>query len=154
MPRHRVHIPLRWSDADAYGHINNVQFLRLLEDARVTALGVDLLDHARRPDGGALMVSRQEIEYLAPLAFRIPPIGIDLWVTRIGAADFELAYEVLDGEPGAETVCARAETTLFSFDLDGGRPRRIDTATREKLTGWIDGPLNWKRRRREPQAAR
>ena len=31
-----VHVPLRWSDMDAYGHVNNVQFLRLLEDARVT----------------------------------------------------------------------------------------------------------------------
>src|ERR687886_344809 len=35
MPRTRVLTPLRWSDMDAYGHVNNVQFLRLLEDARV-----------------------------------------------------------------------------------------------------------------------
>ena len=28
-----VNVPLRWSDMDAYGHVNNVQFLRLLEDA-------------------------------------------------------------------------------------------------------------------------
>ena len=34
MPRLRVLIPLRWSDTDAYGHINNVMFLRLLEEAR------------------------------------------------------------------------------------------------------------------------
>ena len=27
----------RWADNDAYGHVNNVQFLRLLEDARVVA---------------------------------------------------------------------------------------------------------------------
>ncbi|MGL5850524.1 MAG: acyl-CoA thioesterase, partial [Phycicoccus sp.] len=32
---YRVEVPLRWSDMDAYGHVNNVQFLRLLEDARV-----------------------------------------------------------------------------------------------------------------------
>ncbi|MFM6850406.1 MAG: thioesterase family protein, partial [Terrabacter sp.] len=30
-------VALRWSDMDAYAHINNVQFLRLLEDARVIA---------------------------------------------------------------------------------------------------------------------
>ena len=40
MPRHRVLTPLRWSDMDAYGHVNNVQFLRLLEDARVIAFGL------------------------------------------------------------------------------------------------------------------
>ena len=32
-------VALRWSDMDAYAHINNVQFLRLLEDARVIAIG-------------------------------------------------------------------------------------------------------------------
>ena len=32
---YRVEVPLRWSDMDAYGHVNNVQYLRLLEDARV-----------------------------------------------------------------------------------------------------------------------
>ena len=35
---YRVDVPLRWSDMDAYGHVNNVQFLRLLEDARVVAI--------------------------------------------------------------------------------------------------------------------
>ena len=30
-------VPLRWSDMDAYGHVNNVQYLRLLEEARITA---------------------------------------------------------------------------------------------------------------------
>ena len=32
--RYSADVPLRWSDMDAYGHVNNVQFLRLLEDAR------------------------------------------------------------------------------------------------------------------------
>ena len=35
---YRVEVPLRWSDMDAYGHVNNVQFLRLLEDARVVGI--------------------------------------------------------------------------------------------------------------------
>ena len=27
--------PLRWSDMDAYGHVNNARFLTLYEEARV-----------------------------------------------------------------------------------------------------------------------
>ncbi|MFP5335206.1 MAG: acyl-CoA thioesterase, partial [Actinomycetes bacterium] len=30
MARLRFPMPLRWSDMDAYGHVNNVVFLRLL----------------------------------------------------------------------------------------------------------------------------
>ena len=35
----RLHVPvsLRWSDLDAYAHVNNVEMFRLLEDARITA---------------------------------------------------------------------------------------------------------------------
>jgi acyl-CoA thioester hydrolase len=35
----RLHVPtrLRWSDLDAYGHVNNAQMLRLLEEARIEA---------------------------------------------------------------------------------------------------------------------
>ncbi|MFZ2964516.1 MAG: thioesterase family protein, partial [Rhodoglobus sp.] len=35
----RLHLPvtLRWSDLDAYGHVNNAEMLRLLEEARMQA---------------------------------------------------------------------------------------------------------------------
>ena len=35
----RVLLELRWGDMDAYGHVNNVTQLRLLEEARVRAFG-------------------------------------------------------------------------------------------------------------------
>ena len=38
MARAKVDIQLRWGDEDAYGHINNVAFLRYLEEARVRIL--------------------------------------------------------------------------------------------------------------------
>jgi acyl-CoA thioester hydrolase len=100
MPRHRVFTALRWSDMDAYGHINNVQFLRLLEDARVFTFGAQ-----GAPGGGSLLttgliVGRQEIEYLEPLVFRAQAVAIDLWVTAIGGADFDLGYEIRDPDPG------------------------------------------------------
>ncbi|MET1034992.1 MAG: thioesterase family protein, partial [Arthrobacter sp.] len=30
---------MRWGDMDAYGHINNVQIVRILEEARIAAFG-------------------------------------------------------------------------------------------------------------------
>ena len=32
-----VRIPLRWADMDAYGHVNNIAVVQLLEEARVAA---------------------------------------------------------------------------------------------------------------------
>lgn len=37
MTRLFVPVQLRWSDLDAYGHVNNVEMFRILEEARITA---------------------------------------------------------------------------------------------------------------------
>jgi acyl-CoA thioester hydrolase len=153
MPRHRVLTPLRWSDMDAYGHVNNVQFLRLLEDARVIAFAASGSD-----DGGSLvdtglLVARSEIEYLAPLVYRPEPVAIDMWVTAIAGASFELGYEVRDeqGADGADgtaaVVYARAATNLVTFDLARNRPRRLTDSERKRLLDWRDGPVQWRHRR-------
>jgi acyl-CoA thioester hydrolase len=134
---------------DVYGHINNVQFLRLLEEARVMALADGL------PTGGdlastGLIVARSEIEYLNPLLYRPEPVAVDIWITRIGAADFDMAYEVLDSTitgAGPGTVFALAETTLVAFDMPTQRPRRISLDEKKRLEEWSDGPVRWKRRR-------
>lgn len=150
MARRRVLTPLRWSDMDVYGHVNNVQFLRLLEDARVVAFhGHDLDDGGSVLETG-LLVARHEIDYLRPLRYRPAPIAIDLWVTALRSADFDVDYEVRDDEPatgGGPVVYARAQSTMVLYDLGAGRPRRFTAGERERLQEWRDEPVALRRRR-------
>lgn len=150
MPDYFVDVPLRWSDMDAYGHVNNVQFLRLLEDARVVAFG-DWFGHDRSLVDEGVLVARHEIEYLAPLTFRQAPVRVSMWTMRITAASFDVGYEVED--PGTDpedrgTLYARAETTLVLYDFATTRPRRMDRRLRESLQGYAGGeiPFRWRRR--------
>lgn len=145
MSSYFVDVPLRWSDMDAYGHVNNVQFLRLLEDARVVAFSHWFGQDRSLVDEGVL-VARHEIEYLAPLTFRPAPVRIGLWTMRITAASFDLGYEV--GEHGDSTVYARAETTLVLYDFETARPRRMTpelTASLSAVAG-PEVPFRWRRR--------
>jgi len=142
-----VLVPLRWSDMDAYGHVNNAQFLRLLEDARVAALprwfpeGLALLERG-------ILVVRHEIEYRAQLDYRPEPVAIDLWVTRIGGAGYDLGYVVRDPHGiGAGTVFAVAETSMALFDFAANAPRRATTAERECLAAQLGGPVPLRKRR-------
>jgi len=82
---------------DAYGHVNNVQFLRLLEDARVTGFKEWFGQDRSLLDEGVL-VARHEIEYIAPLTFRHAPIAVEMWVTKMGGAGFDIGYDVRDPE--------------------------------------------------------
>lgn len=147
--------PLRWSDMDAFGHVNNVQFLRLLEDARVLAFHSHGSDDGGSMVATGLLVARHEIDYLVPLHYRPQPVAIDLWVSELGGATFEMGYEVLDdGDDGTRTVYARAESTLVAVNLENGRPRRFSETEANNLRALWGDPAPLRRRVKEQRRAR
>jgi acyl-CoA thioester hydrolase len=145
--RYSADVPLRWSDMDAYGHVNNVQFLRLLEDARVIGFQEWFGQERSVLDQGVL-VARHEIEYLAPLEFRHAPIAVDMWATRIGGASFDLAYEVRDPAQVGDTLYARAETTLVLYSFADSSPRRLSATEMATLRSHEGDPVPFRWRRR------
>ncbi|GAA2420751.1 thioesterase family protein [Streptomyces glaucus] len=127
--RHLYRCPLRWADMDAYGHVNNVVFLRYLEEARI--------DFLFRPDKDfqqGSVVARHEIDYKRQLVHRHAPVDIELWVTEIRAASFTLAYEVKDDD----RIYVRAKTVIVPFDFEQQRPRRITDEERAFLKEYMD----------------
>ena len=150
-----AHVSLRWSDMDAYAHINNVQFLRLLEDARVIAFR-DWFDQDRSLLDEGVLVSRHEIEYRRPLGFRHEPVEIQMWVSRVGGAGFDVAYIVTDpdavgdavGVALGRSVYAVAETELALYDFTAESPRRMRQEERASLQAHLGEPAPFRRRRR------
>jgi acyl-CoA thioester hydrolase len=132
---------------DAYAHINNVQFLRLLEDARVIAFR-DWFDQDRSLLDEGVLVSRHEIEYRRPLGFRPEPVRVQLWVSRIGGAGFDVAYIVTDPEGFGDQVYAVAETELALYDFASASPRRMRPEERASLEVVKGMPAPLRRRRR------
>jgi len=121
---------------DAFGHVNNVEYLRYLEEARVDML----FTHAERGGGEGLadgvVVARHEIDYKQPLVFRPEPVRIDTWVTLIRHASFGLAYEVRDDD----VIYARASSLLVPYDRTGHRPRRLTPDERAALAEYFEPP--------------
>ena len=155
----RLHIPvpLRWSDFDAYAHVNNAEMLRILEEARIQAFW--------RPDDGGVpgaataildarpgaetisLIARQEIEYLAPIPYMRAPIDIELWIGRIGGASLEVCYELYSPE-GVEprVLFTKAATTIVMVRADTGRPQRIADEQREAWAPYLEEPVAFTKR--------
>ncbi|GAA0483384.1 MULTISPECIES: acyl-CoA thioesterase [Streptomyces] len=138
--RHVYSCPLRWADMDAFGHVNNVVFLRYLEEARI-----DFMFRLAPGDGspsfsGGSVVARHEIDYVRPLVHRHAPVTIESWVTRISAASLTIQYEIKDpaGPDQEETVYVRASTIVVPYDLEAGRPRRISAEEKAFLQQYTD----------------
>jgi len=140
---YRVEVPFRWSDMDAYGHVNNVQFLRLLEDARVIGFRQWFGQDRSLLDEGVL-VARHEIEYLAPLDFRYAPVSVEMWATKISGSSFILGYEVRDPDSYGTTLYARAETTLVAYNFVTSAPRRLREDERASLREVAGDPVTFR----------
>ncbi len=139
MARHIYDCPLRWADMDSLGHVNNVVYVDYLQEARVDMLRV----HAPASGGEELaegvVVVRHEVEFASPLVFRPRPVRIESWVSRIRAATFTMAYEVLDVLPdGDRRVYLRARSVLTPFVFAEERPRRITETERGVLEGFFE----------------
>jgi acyl-CoA thioester hydrolase len=132
--RHTFECTLRWSDMDAFGHVNNVVFLRYLEEARIDFM----FRLARQADSGSFtggsVVARHEIDYVRPLVHRHAPVTVETWVTKVGAASTTLAYEIKD----ADTVFVRASTIVVPYDLERERPRRLAPEEKSFLEEFFD----------------
>ncbi len=120
-----VRIPLRWSDLDAQGHVNNALLVDYLQEARVAFLRGG--PASRLLDDGVVVV-RHQVEYRASTDYSTgnDHVDVSLGVTRVGGARFEIGYEVTQQ---GRTV-ARARTVLCPFDFTAQQPVRLDTVTR------------------------
>ncbi|MDL9937274.1 thioesterase family protein [Gordonia sp. ABSL1-1] len=132
-----VELHLRWGDMDINNHINNVQFARLFEEARVRCFRTWRSDH---PWGVAMLVARQDIEFAAPLHYTTEPIVARACVSRVGRSSFAMAMRLIDP---AGTVCASAETTMVVTDKTTGRPMEIPAEMRTLLTERLGEPISF-----------
>jgi acyl-CoA thioester hydrolase len=157
----RLQVPtqLRWSDLDAYGHVNNARMLSLLEEARIQAFWVsdDTSEHAVGASTAVLdatpgantitLIARQEIEYLAPIPYQRQPVDIELWIGHMGGASLDVCYEVYS-PVGVEprVLYTRAVTTIVLVDAATQRPRRIDDHERAAWEPYLGEPIAFRRR--------
>ena len=131
-PARHVHLAqVRYADLDPQHHVNNVRMLTYLEDARVS-----FLRYGGAVEGdqvfGAMVVARQEADYVAPMLPRTDPVRVELWVTEVRNASFTLAYEILDDD----RVYLRARTVLVGFDVATQSARRLDATERAFLAAY------------------
>ena len=126
----------RWSDMDAYGHVNHANTVTLLEEARVALL----FDEAARQgaDGMArgMVVARLVVDYHSPLVADGKTVRVAMTVREMRHASFTLDYEVHSGPRESDPVAATAETLLVPYDTAGGRPRRLTEHERDFLAAY------------------
>ena len=133
-----VHVPARWGDMDAYGHVNNVAILSVMEEARVALFGpppssgqkptvapqppIPLFDLVA--EGVQALIAEHGIRYLAQLPYTGEPVPVRLSVEKVSAASVRMLSISPGGRPRMRACLYRAGVLGFGCGaFDPSEPR-------------------------------
>ena len=129
---------VRFGDLDAMQHMNNVEFLRFFETARIDYMIQLSPDHAptqRRQFG--FIFAECHIAYRAP-AFFGDMIRTYVWPSELKRSSLKLAFEMRAEDDGR--LVADGWGTLVGYDYEAGRPQPIPDPVRERVEPQIPAP--------------
>lgn len=120
---HRFRVPVEPADIDRQNHVNNVAYLRIIQDAAVAHWQVIAPDEVRAVV--SWVVRRHEVDYHKPAVLG-DELEVRTWVGTPTAATWERFTEIVRAGDGMVLVTAR--TVWVLIDATTGRPKRIDPA--------------------------
>jgi acyl-CoA thioester hydrolase len=124
-----VPIAVQASDIDLLGHVNNVVYLRWVQDA-ATAHWLALATPEQQASV-AWVVVRHEIDYRHPAKLGDQVVA-RTWVGMASARSFERHTEILRGRDGR--LLARARTLWCPIDRQTGRPKAVGDDLRQRFS--------------------
>jgi acyl-CoA thioester hydrolase len=125
---YETEIEVRFSDFDAYGHVNNAVFLTYMETARTKLLRDQFVAWQNR--GLLFLVARAECDYRQPITFS-DRVFVIIEIDRIGRSSFDLSYQLHNG---AGRVFASARTVMVCFDAATATTVPVPNEFRQALT--------------------
>ena len=132
-------VPMRWSDLDDYGHLNNARAVTMLEEARIALLWTAKAESAGVSFRGGLLVAGLNVEYKRQVSYRTGrSLRVAMAIDEVRAASFRILYDVHEGPEAEDAVAIRAWTRMALFDMDAQRPRRLTAAEKDYMAGFAE----------------
>jgi acyl-CoA thioester hydrolase len=108
-----ITVPLLWGDHDAFGHVNNLAYLRWCETARVEYLLRIGMWPSLPPQGVGPILAGISCNYKRPLTFP-DTVYVGARVTRIGNRSFRMQHSIVS--QALDAVAAEVDSTIVILD--------------------------------------
>ena len=115
-----------WGDMDAYGHVNNVQYLRYFETARIKYFDAILKGTNEWAAEGIPVVAKLSCDYKRPVVYP-DTLYMRTYTKSMSVASMVMVSEMKSSHGG---IAAIAECVIVFVDKEKGRPRPIHKTIR------------------------
>lgn len=126
---HVARMAVRWRDMDLNRHVNNVEYFRYLEQARIEWF--DLAVNTWRERGYGIVIANAHLNYLQALTYPAT-IEVCVYVGPPGRTSFTFYYDIR-GEGDQAPKYADGYTRVVWVDRRTGRPAPLPDALRSLL---------------------
>jgi len=133
---HRHHEVIRWGDMDSFGHVNNVEFFRYLESARVEYV-MTVLANEVRAEGENIILSDLRCAFRHQLKW---PGAVDIYTRTVQVGRTSIALQQIMCVADTQDIAATADTVLVWFDFRTQRPVPVPDAIRARLAEYERTP--------------
>jgi acyl-CoA thioester hydrolase len=131
--RHVYPLRVRWSDVDAYRHVNNVKYIEYFQEARIR---YQMQMHQRGDAFGSMVIARMDVDYRRPILFRPEPYDVHSWISHVGRSSFVIAAEIRDPLSGSDRsgeLLASGRVVAVGFDPEAQQAVELTPDHRARL---------------------
>ena len=120
----RTPVSLRWSDLDAFNHVNNSRYLTFLEQARIEwfeTLGEPWMD-----DHSAPVVASATLNFKRPIAYPAQ-VAVELFTDKLGTSSVVIGHRIVAADG---TVHCDGHVVAVWVDRQTGKPTPLPPGVR------------------------
>ena len=132
--RHKCKAHVRWNDLDAFGHVNNATYLTYVQESRADFTWWSRKRAGETPLLMDMVVARAEVDFLEPIYEGGFDLDVEIWVTKIGNASFDLAYQMSSNG----NIHANAKTVQVAVSMETKKSRPLNDIEREYLGRYLE----------------
>jgi acyl-CoA thioester hydrolase len=123
-PVYRMPIALRWSDLDAFNHVNNARYLTFIEQARIEWL--EGIGEAWVTDAFGPVLAQTLLNYTRPIEYPAD-VRVELFVTKLGNSSVTLGHRIVAADG---TLHCDGHAVTVWVDRRTGKSRPLPDAVR------------------------
>ena len=130
----RMAIPLRWSDLDAFNHVNNARYLTFIEQARIEwleGIGEPWVTEEFGP-----VLAQTLLNYKLPIEYPAN-VFVELFTERLGTSSVTLGHRIV-AEDG--TLHCDGHAVVVWVDRRTGKSRPLPEGVRRAHESLMDAP--------------